>query len=336
MSNEEGQNVTNHQAHQPPSSRSAFVKGIILLILVGGLGYVGYLSYQKISARIAISSANKEQQIQHMETSLIELENTTQTQQKNLQGLTDDFNQLKQTIHASQDNTSVNKDQWIAAEVRYLVKLADFNLRYRRNIPQAIELLKLADQDLRHGTDATFDEVRKALAADMVDLQSAPQADITGIYMRLMALNNKVDQIPLMSKPTPSSVSSSVVTPEQDQVWWRKGLKQTWESLRSMVVVRYNASGKIPLISPEQQIYLYQNWHAVVLHAMSALLQGQVNIYRSSLQQAETWVKEYSIPDSLMTNAFIAELNQLKTIDINPEPPKMTRSLQAVEALTVS
>jgi uroporphyrin-3 C-methyltransferase len=334
MSNEEEKNITTDQEALPETtSRRTLFKILGLLIVVGIIGYVVYYQFTNI---MAVQSAHGKQKIQQIQASVAELENMTQTQQKTLQVLTEDFNQLKQNQATSEQNPSRHKDMWLAAEVNYLVKLANINLEFRQSVSQALVLLKLADQNIRDTRDPVFAEVRKALAADIVDLESTQEVDKTGIYMRLLALNGKVDQLPLMNKPTVATGPTQTTTPSEDLPWWRKGLKQSLETLQKLVVVRYSASGKIPLVPPDQQAYLYQNWHVVLLHAMTALMQGESEIYHSSLQQIITWINEYAMPDTPVVNAFLAELSQLQAINIHPVIPKMSRSLQAVETLTVS
>lgn len=333
MSNEEEKNITTDQVMSPnKTSKRMLFKTILFLIVVGIIGYVVYYKFIDVMFE---SSVQEEQKIQHMQSTVVGLENMTQAQQKTLQALTDDFNQLKQKIAASEQSPSTNKDMWLAEEVRYLVKLADLNLQFRQSVSEALALLKLADKDIRDVTDSSFVEVRKALAADMMDLQSVQEVDKTGIYLRLLALNNKLDQLPLMNKPTLVSEQKQTTIPSDNLPWWRKGLNKSFESLRNLVVVRYNASGKIPLVPPDQQAYLYQNWHTVLLHAMTALMQGESKIYHASLQQAITWINEYAMPDTPVVNAFLAELSQMQAIDIHPAMPSVSRSLQAVETLKV-
>ncbi len=325
MSNEEDNKVT-----APKRSMRILVKILIFLIVIGMMGYV---AYNRWIDPMLETSTHEEQKIQSIQTTVAGLANTTETQQKSVQALIDEINQLKQKAEQS---ASPNKDKWLAAEVRYLVRLADINLQFRQNVPQALTLLKLADQDIRDVIDPSFEELRKALAADIVDLQSVAPVDRTGIYMRLLALNSKVDQLPLMNKPAVAAESAQPRASTEELSWWRKGLQKSMDSLHSLVIVRYNASGKLPLVPPDQQAYLYQNWHTVLLHAMTALMQGETDIYRSSLQQAMVWVKEYSMTDTPIAKTFIEELNQLQSIDIQPATPKISRSLQAVDALTVS
>lgn len=327
MSIEEEKKLNEDQVPPVKQSKAGYIMLGALIMLV----ILGYVIYDQWIQPMMLAKAK---QHQGMQSAITSLQQNTETQQKTLQGLTDDVSQLKQTV-ADQANT--NREKWLAEEVRYKVKLADMNLQFRQNTKEAITLLQLADQDIRDAKDPGFADVRKALSADMVDLQSVPDVDKTGIYLRLLALNGKVDQLPLMNKPNVGEVQAPAATTTEDNVsWWRKGLDKSFATLRSLVVVRYHQSGNIPLIAPDLQVYLYQNWHAVLMHAMSALMQGENDIYHASLQQAASWIKVYSMPDEPVAKAFLDELTQLQAINIHPDVPKLTRSLQAVEALTVS
>src|SRR5580692_9599536 len=143
MSNEEEKNITTDQVMSPnKTSKRMLFKTVLFLIIVSIIGYVVY--YKFIDAMFE-SSIQEEQKMQRMQATVTGLENMTQTQQKTLQTLTDDFNQLKQNMAASEQNPSRNNDKWLATEVRYLVKLADVNLQFRQSVSSALALLKLAD-----------------------------------------------------------------------------------------------------------------------------------------------------------------------------------------------
>jgi len=338
MSNEEDKNITTDQVASPKVSKPMLFKTLAFLIVIAVIVIMGYVVYYRFIDVMRESSAKEDQKMQQMQTAVTSLENTTQAQQKTLESLTNVSNQLKQSVAASEQNPSRNKDIGLAEEVRYLVKLADVNLQFKQNVASALALLKLADQDIRNITNPAFVEVRKALAADIMDLQSVQQVDKTGIYMHLLALNNKLESLPLMNKPSAESNGSEMKQmsiPSENLSWWRQGLNKSWESLRSLVVVRYNTSNKMPLVTPDQQAYIYQNWHLALTQTMTALVQDESEIYRASLQQLISSINEYAMPDTPVVNAFLAELSQLKAIDIHPATPKISRSLQAVEALTV-
>jgi uroporphyrin-3 C-methyltransferase len=118
-----------------------------------------------------------------------------------------------------------------------------------------------------------------------------------------------------------------------NQSGWKRGLQTSWQALQKIVVVRYHESGALPFMTPDQQLFLYQNVHAMISQSMWALLHGQTIIYQKSLQQTINWVKEYFLLDSPVTQAVLNELNELQKIDIHPATPEISGSLQAFTAM---
>ena len=96
---------------------------------------------------------------------------------------------------------------------------------------------------------------------------------MTALYLRLMALNNQLDELPLPTSPlkpdTKQALSATVPT---NLPWWKAGLAHTWHVLRQVVVVRYNNSNALPLVLPEEKMFLYQNLHAQMESAMWGVL----------------------------------------------------------------
>jgi uroporphyrin-III C-methyltransferase len=199
-------------------------------------------------------------------------------------------------------------------------------LQFENNIPQAIVLLQNADGYLSGLSDDRLRPVRKALAADVAALQAVPQIDVVGIYMRLVALNDQIKQLPLPNKPQQTDV---VQAPSNENLpWWKRGLRQTEQALKQIVVIRYNAQDTLPFITPEQQNFLILNLHAEMENAIWGLLHQQPEIYRTSLTQAKNWIIQYGQSDSPMTKSLITNLTQLEQMNIKPEPPKSLQSLQ--------
>jgi uroporphyrin-3 C-methyltransferase len=219
------------------------------------------------------------------------------------------------------------------ANADFLVKLASENLQFENNIPITIELLKKADEAIKNLTAPKVFAAREALAKDIATLQGVPIVDVTGIYMRLNALNNELQKMPLLNQITSSKEQTQNVVPNSDESWWRRGLAHTWQSLTSLVVVRYNDSSRSPLISPGSETYLFENLHAFIMHAMWALLHGNVEVYKASLATTKQYVQEYFVADSSVTSSVLKELNTLYEIDIHPVAPEITDSLQALSAL---
>lgn len=295
-------------------------KVIGILFALFAVGVVIYLLYA-VNTRFIEMNGHLGQLTDSTQNKLQQLEEQIAAVQKNtdtaLQDVTTKVSQMQAT----------NKDEWKLADAHYLVKLANDKVQFEDNVSEAIVLLKMADQEISDLTDPKVTDIRKALAVDIAALESMPKIDITGLYMRLSALNGKVEQLPLINKPS-IVPATNPASNQQRLSWWRQGLQETWQSLRQIVVVRYNETGKLPLIPPELQGYFYQNLHAILSQAIWALLHGETTIYQNSLGQAAAWVKEYCVENSTVTQSMLNELNDVEKIDIHPAAPAIT-ALQA-------
>ncbi len=210
-------------------------------------------------------------------------------------------------------------------EAQYYVKLAEARLQYEHNIPDAIQLLQAADNQIHDLSDSRLDVVRQALAADIASLQALPQVDYTGLYMRLLAMDQQIDRLPMLVKQ--AGLAATAVPVDLNQVWWKRGLQETWQALQKIIIVRYNTANTLPLVTPEQKDFLLQNLHAIFAKAMWAVLHRQPEIYQSSLGQASEWVAKYFVVDPL-TQSMLTNLSQLQKINVNPVISQLTASLQ--------
>jgi uroporphyrin-3 C-methyltransferase len=237
-----------------------------------------------------------------------------------------------QAIADLQKSQHTNKEEFLATEARYLIKLANDTVQYDNNIPVAIKLLQSADQDVSKLTDPNVNSVRQAIASDLVALQAAQQVDVTGIYARLSALDDQLDKLPILNK----FASMQVVTPpeknDETASWWRRGLNTMSDVLQRIVIVRRNQPNIPPFIAPDQQVFLYQNLHAQIEKAQWGLLHRQPEIYRNSLQQTTKWIKQYIVQDSAVTKQVLTDLAQLQEINVHPAVPNVNNSLQAIQS----
>jgi uroporphyrinogen III methyltransferase / synthase len=333
------ENQTEHETQAEPvvnarrGTRSAWGSiGILFsacsfIVLVAAF----YFSYNALMAsdnKLAAATASisnqiaaNQQEITTLRQAVTEAQNNSKTLQDALQAQQDSINK----IH----NTDQTKDALNVGEAQYLAALAQDNLQIGDNVPLVINLLQTADQKIRDLTDPKLLPLRKAFATDIAALQAVPTVDITGIYLQLAALNNQVDKLPL---PTlrPAQETTEATPGGKRVVWWKRGLQNSWDVIRKMVVIRYNKSGQVPFITPEQQQYLYQNLHAMFEQAMSAVVHKQPQIYQASLTQAADWIRQYFIGDAAATQAMLTSLTQLQAQNIKPALPTIDATLQAL------
>jgi len=337
MSGEDNKKVTTNSAKPTKKSSGFLAKFILFLIVAGLIGAGGYTLYDKVlqeKQQLAEESVKNQDELNKLNNDIQSLRQDAAENQTALKDLTDKLLTLK---HSMQNVEELNhKEPWVVAEVQYLVKLANLNIKFRANSSVAIELLKMANQELASAENPKFEDVQKALTADIANLEAVPQIDKVPIYMRLFALNQKVNKLPLLNVPNSASHKVQPNEVKVDGSWWQRGINATWAKLKDIIVVRYNDSGKLPLIPPEQQVFLYQNLNTVILQAMTALLQNQNEVFHASLLQAITWINDYCVPESTVTKSMLADLNALKEIDIAPEVPPINDALNAVASLQTS
>jgi len=338
MSNEIEKKLDSHKVIDQKNRIFSLRKiGLVffILLIVGLIGGEGFFYYYFIKSQAQITDVIGQLQTAQQETAqqqatIIPVEKNLNAALESIQQLQTDVKQLQQEFTQTQVN---NKNKLKLMQAAYYVKLANDNVQYINDIPMALNLLKMADQMLQDLSDATYDDARKALANDITALQSAPKVDVTGLYMRLTTLNTQLDQLQLPNKLFVADKSTDITTNPSDQPWWRRGLETTWQALQKIVVIRYNDNNTRPFITPEQQLFLYQNLHAMLEQTIWGLLHGQTAIYQVSLQQTAEWTKEYFVTDSSVAQAVLNELNQLQQIDIHPANPSIINSVQAFKKI---
>lgn len=261
------------------------------------------------------------------------LQQETDSLKQQVSKLTDDLQNQSQVMNAlRQTQSGYNRNEWRVLEAEFLVQIANDKLQFENNKTQAITLLQYADQQIRDLNDDRLLVIRKALANDIASLQAAPQVDISGLYLRLSAVNEEISKLTLPNKPAENAVT---VQPNGNLPWWKRGLQETWQALRQIVTVHHYEKGAPALIMPEQQDFLFQNLHADMEKAMWALLHQQSDIYRASLDQAINWIGQYFMADSQPVKSVLTTLNELKAVDIRPTTPKIAESVQAFHAYFV-
>ncbi len=299
---------------------------IIVLIVTGSYSYFHLITANMQLTTLATQSKN---QLQQLQSDVSAVQKNAEEEQQINQQLVEDIKNLKQAVHDFSQGKQDNQEKWLIMEAHYHVKLANDYLQFSRPILQAITLLKMAEQEMSGITNPRLAEIRKMVVADIANLQGTPQVDVASVYMKLMALDGQVEKMPLLTNQLNSQEQKPVVAADQKQTAWQRALHAGWQALQSIVVVHYNANGSTPLMVPGQQVFLYQNLHAVLGQAIWALLHEQPVIYQSSLQQAVIWVNRYFVADAPMTRAVLNDLMQLQKIDIHPPVPTIANTLQA-------
>lgn len=355
------QGKQQEQAVVKPSSHMILKIMVLLcfIIAIGALGASAFL-WQQYQHSSQVQSLTK-QQVSEIRQQLTVTDDAVDKQQESL------TNQ-KSLIQRLSAETNERDRTLVLAETEYLTRLANFSLQFEHNVPQAIQLLQTANKRLQSLSDPTLMKIRGVITEDITKLQAVPAADIPGVLLKLNALGGEINQLPLQlthndendtkvsddkqkqsadtehqpskeAQTSPSSDDSNNnnahTSSAKDQTKaksqpsiWRRGWDKTWNTLKSIVVIKHGNSSK--LIPPSERNYIDQHLQLLLAQAQWALIRHKQKLYSTSIKQAETWTKQYYAEDKQQTKAMLASLKKLSQLQIQPKLPDLSNSLELI------
>lgn len=296
---------------------------LALILLVAVLMYgAWYLAQQYMVQQNLLASL--QEQVQQQERSLALQKQTLEAdidQQiaRQKETVQESLNEMAQRLDSTAARvlamSSVNRDDWKLAEAEYLLRLANQRVLLERNSGNAVALAQTVDEILRDLNDPDLFPIRRALAAELSELKLAGDIDREGVYLRLLALSQQLDKLPLI-EPLGENEEPWLLDEdgqsEATSIWAR--VKRKANSLLRLLGnhlrVRDHAQPVPAILPPDNRIYLKQNLRLMLEQAQSALLREEAEVYQASLEKANTWLAEYFPlnPQSVAAQAEIAEL----------------------------
>lgn len=299
--------------------------GIVIIICALGYGYFQLarvnITLAQMISEIDTRAESERNEIQALQKTMGDLQ---QTVQKNQQSFAEQEKLMTELRSAQRGDF----DKWHAAEAQYLVKLASDNIQFTHDTAAAAMLLQRADQVLQNMTDPNLVAIRKSIATDIASLQVLPEQDVTQLFMRLSVLNDQVDKLPLHFNPLKTETKEIEPVDAAGLSWWRAGLKRSWSALRQIVIVRNTESDTLPLVFPEERIFLYQNLHAQFESAMWGVLHRNSQVYQASLARLVAWIQQYFDPNATETKTMLDNLQALQKINIETPAVNLSNTLQ--------
>lgn len=328
----------------------AIIAIIIALIALGGAGYLyQQLMLLKAESTALESNTNNLQdslsstsertlslanQSQSQAAKLGDLETSVQQQQANVNELQDRLTRSMKQI--SQIGNNKRKD-WLLAEAEYLLRLANQRVMLEKSPVGALALLKSTDEILRETDDVSIYNVRKAVANDIAALEAVPSLDVDGVFLKLAALNERVDHLSLL--PVSETPELPAMLSEMDDKTlvesWKQGFTDSWnkamEKLGNLIIIQHRDEPIEPLLTHDQAYFIQQNLHLMIEQAQLSLLQGHQPSYDASLNKATSWIGRYFRSEDSSTQALIKGLDELKPVEVSPQLPDISGSLKALK-----
>ena len=350
VKNDKPSSSAKKMSGEPEVKNNSALAGIALfmaLLAVVCVGYVGWQSFQQAEqlASITADSQRYHQQTKNLKRSLEAARSESSAayvqrdqQSEQLSSALQDAN-LIIAAHGRRlrSLTSTTTDDWRLAEVEYLLRLANQRILISQDSATALSLLTTADEILLTLADPRFFDIRKSIAEDRAALVLVGQQDVEGVFLRLSALTQQLEKLPLIIMPSFQVDNEYInIEPVESTVSsWREKfnaiVESTWQELKSLVVVNARTSDIKPLLPPEQQYYLRGNLQLMINQSQLALLDGRQAVYSDSLYRAERWLQDYFPSDEHAIQIVITEIKNLQQVKVDVELPDVSHSLLAVK-----
>lgn len=241
----------------------------------------------------------------------------------------DELQQKVATISGSDAKT------WLLAQADFLVKLAGRKLWSDQDVTTAAALLKSADASLADMNDPSLIGARRAIANDITTLSGVAQVDYDGIILNVNQLSNQIDNLRLADNNDDDSPMDSDGTELSGSLSeWRVNLRKSWQNfMDNFITVRRRDETAVPLLAPNQDVYLRENIRSRLLVAAQAVPRHQEETYKQALDNVSTWVRAYYDTDDATTKGFLDTLDKLSQQNINMDVPDSLQSQPVLEKL---
>lgn len=210
--------------------------------------------------------------------------NEAKHQQETLAKQLDELQQKVAVISGSDAKT------WLLAQADFLVKLAGRKLWSDQDVTTAAALLKSADASLADMNDPSLIGARRAITDDIATLSAVSQVDYDGMILKVNQLANQIDNLRLADNnddDSPMDADSDELSSSISE--WRVNLQKSWQNfMDSFITVRRRDETAVPLLAPNQDIYLRENIRSRLLVAAQAVPRHQEETWKQSLDNVST------------------------------------------------
>jgi uroporphyrin-III C-methyltransferase len=336
-----GASEDNAAASAPPARGEATSIGqravwtLVVLAIAAGL-YAWYdqrRATQALRSDVAQRLASSDAAVAQARTRESDLANQLRDAQAKLALLetrVTEFQSQQAALEALYRELAPSRDEVALSEVEQILVLASQQISLGGNVQAALAALQVADAKLARLDRAQLAPLRRSIARDMDRLKAVPYVDVAGITIKLDQLIGGIDALPLARDervPPPPAAKGAGDVPA-----WQRFLRDIWADLRNVIRIEVSDRPAAPLITPQQSFFLRENLRLRLLGARLALLSRDESAFRTDLQAANAWLRQYFDMQSKPVQAAVATIAQQLAIAMPTEMPDLAGSLDAVRA----
>jgi len=313
----------------------------ITIALAAGVGLYGVVKKQATNQSATsdalvnqITALQKAQETQKAELESVIKQQSTQLAEANTkqEELTKQLGEVQEKVATI---SGTDAKTWLLSQADFLVKLAGRKLWSDQDVTTAAALLKSADASLADMNDPSLITARRAITEDIANLGAVSQVDYDGIILKVNQLSNQIDNLRLADNnddDTPMDSDGTELSSSLSE--WRINLQKSWQSfMDSFITVRRRDETAVPLLAPNQDVYLRENIRSRLLVAAQAVPRHQEETYKQALDNVSTWVRAYYDTSDATTTAFLDDVDKLSQQNITMNVPDQLESQPILEKL---
>ncbi len=333
--NEEQQPMDKMQSNVKGSKVNAFMLVGVLVLFCAGAFFV-YSFNKKIDVLANTVKSGKIVKPQNINKLLSKFESLSKSNNE-LQLKIDELGRhhVKATrlfnakITALENQAKANQSDNIKLklmEIKSGLEVASWILVYQYNVTACINLLEALDH--KASSITKFEKnIRQSLARDILALKRIQSVDQAGLFAKIEAVQELIPQLTIVQtrlyKP-----EASVEIPAVEG--WRGYVDYGLQSLKRLVAFKRHDKEIPPLLSPTNRIVIDQNLELLLGQMQWSIIYRKQAIYNSLIKKTISWILVSFAKDDPINQSVLKSLDELSEININPELPSLTDSIQAV------
>lgn len=218
-----------------------------------------------------------------------------------------------------------SREEWRLAEAEHLLRMAMLQLSAMQDVKSAEMLVHEADLILQKQDDPRAYATRQKLLEGLEALRSLPQLDRTGLFLQLGALRGQTARLDALA---PEFAVGEAATADSSRSQW-----QRWtDELSRYIRVDLDSETEVrPLLAGQSLAQVRLALSLAIEQAQWAVLNGNSEVYRQSLAQAQEMLAGYFNEDNGQASGLRRRLGELAGQPVEVSLPDLAPALEALQ-----
>jgi uncharacterized protein HemX len=326
----------------------SFAGSLALLLALIAIGIAGMLWWQyrafyvsldqtdtaaaQALERIRAEQRALEDQIKNVNDDVESLQQRSAAVADRVDALPGRFVELERRLDAVQGGSFDARGALLRSEAEYYLSVANTELSLGNDWDNAITALELADGRLAQLANPELGPVREAIAGELLALRGVRLPDVEGLMFSLGRLAARVPELPmradLPANYAPADGSQEEAEPGFERLW--VAIQRT---LLGLVRVERRDEPVAQALSATERELGRRQVEIELEVARTAALRGQPQAFRSALDAAMGILQRDFDVDSGEVDGALALLREMRALEIDPQRPDISGSLNQLRAL---